>query len=57
VLVQSFAAHTGEGGPVPPTGESVESEYAYLMQFQEDKIEHLTKIWNAPYAMKQLGWM
>lgn len=48
--------HTGEGGPVPPTGQSVESDYAYVMEFQNGKIAHLTKIWNAPHAMKQLGW-
>jgi predicted ester cyclase len=48
--------HTGEGGPVPPTGKSVESDYAYLMEFRDGKIEHVTKIWNAPFAMNQLGW-
>jgi hypothetical protein len=26
------------------------------MQFQGDKIVHMTKIWNAGYALKQLGW-
>lgn len=49
--------HTGEGGPMPPTGKRVESDYAYLMEFREDKIEHVTKIWNAHHAMKQLGWV
>ncbi len=48
--------HTGEAGPVPPTGKSVESEYAYLMEFRDGTIAHLTKIWNAPHAMRQLGW-
>ncbi|NBC18318.1 MAG: nuclear transport factor 2 family protein [Bacteroidetes bacterium] len=48
--------HTGEGGPVPPTGRSVESEYAYRMDFRGGAIEHVTKIWNAPHAMRQLGW-
>lgn len=48
--------HTGEGGPVAPTGKRVESDYVYVMQFNRDKIEHLTKIWNAPVAMQQLGW-
>jgi predicted ester cyclase len=48
--------HTGEAGPVPPTGQSVESEYAYLMDFRGGTIDHVTKIWNAPHAMKQLGW-
>lgn len=50
-------AHTGEGGPVPPTGKSASTDYVYVMQFSGDKISHMTKIWNAPWALKQLGWM
>ncbi len=49
--------HTGEGGPVPPTGKSASTDYVYVMQFSGDKISHMTKIWNAPWALKQLGWM
>jgi hypothetical protein len=26
--------HTGEGGPVPPTGKEVEADYVYVMQFE-----------------------
>lgn len=48
--------HTGEGGPVPPTGERVESDYVYVMDFDGDRIRHLTKIWNAAFALEQLGW-
>lgn len=48
--------HTGEGGPVPPTGKRVESDYVYVMDFDGDRIRHMTKIWNAPHALKQLGW-
>lgn len=48
--------HTGEGGPVPPTGHAVETDYVYVMAFEGDRIRHLTKIWNAPFALKQLGW-
>lgn len=48
--------HTGEGGPVPPTGKRVESDYVYVMDFDGDRIRHITKIWNAPHALKQLGW-
>lgn len=48
--------HTGEGGPVPPTGQRVETDYVYVMDFDGDRIRHLTKIWNAPHALKQLGW-
>ena len=48
--------HTGDGGPVPPTGKTVESDYVYVMTFEGDKIRHVTKIWNADWALKQLGW-
>jgi predicted ester cyclase len=51
-----FATHTGEGGPVPPTGKSTSTDYVYVMDFEGDRIRHLTKIWNAGYALKQLGW-
>jgi predicted ester cyclase len=48
--------HTGEGGPVPPTGRKVEADYVYVMDFDGDKIRHMTKIWNDGISMKQLGW-
>jgi len=48
--------HTGQGGPVPPTGRHVSTDYVYVMQFEGDKITHLTKIWNAGLALKELGW-
>ena len=48
--------HTAEGGPVPPTGKSVEAEYVYVMQFEGDKIRHITKIWNDNESLAQLGW-
>jgi predicted ester cyclase len=48
--------HTGEGGPVPPTGKSVEADYVYVMQFDGDKIRQMTKIWNDAISLKQLGW-
>jgi ketosteroid isomerase-like protein len=47
---------TGEGGPVPPTGKAVVSDYAYVMQFDGDKIKHMTKIWNDVHALRGLGW-
>ena len=50
------ATHTGDGGPVPPTGKSTSSDYVYVMEFDEDKIRHMTKIWNAGWAMRDLGW-
>jgi len=48
--------HTGPGGPVAPTGKKVEADYVYVMQFDGDRISHMTKIWNDAVSMKQLGW-
>jgi predicted ester cyclase len=50
------ATHTGEGGPCPPTGKSTTTDYVYVMQFEGEKICHMTKIWHAGLAMKELGW-
>lgn len=50
------ATHTGEGGPCPPTGKSTTTDYVYVMQFTGEKISHMTKIWNAGWAMRELGW-
>jgi steroid delta-isomerase-like uncharacterized protein len=48
--------HTGPGGPVPPTGRSTSTDYVYVMQFDGERIVHMTKIWNAGAALKELGW-
>ena len=40
----------------PPTGKSTRSDYVYCMAFDGDKIRHMTKIWNAGWAMHELGW-
>lgn len=48
--------HTGEGGPVPATGRQMSTDYVYVMQFEDGKITHMTKIWNAGLALKELGW-
>ena len=48
--------HTGEGGPLPPTGKTTISDYAYALQFEGGKIAHLTKIWHSGIAVQQLGW-
>ena len=47
---------TGEGGPVPPTGNPVAADYVYVMEFDGDKIRHMTKVWNDGHSLKQLGW-
>jgi hypothetical protein len=51
-----FGSHTGQGGPCPPTGKSVATDYVYVMEFEGDKIRHMTKIWHSGLAVKQLGW-
>lgn len=48
--------HTGEGGPCPPTGKRVRTDYVYVMDFDGQKIRHMTKIWNSGAAIKELGW-
>ena len=48
--------HTGEGGPCPPTGKSTRTDYVYVMEFADGKICHMTKIWNAGWAIRELGW-
>jgi predicted ester cyclase len=48
--------HTGEGGPVPPTAKSAAADYVYVMDFDGDKIGHMTKVWNDGYTLRQLGW-
>lgn len=49
--------HTGEGGPVLPTGQKVEADYVYVMDFDGDRIRHLTKIWNDGTSLQQLRWV
>ena len=49
--------HSGQGGPCPPTGKSTSTDYVYVMEFEGNKIRHMTKIWNAGLAMKDLGWV
>ncbi len=48
--------HTGEGGPVPPTGKKTESDYVYVADMRDGKIARVTKIWNDGWAFGQLGW-
>ena len=48
--------HTADGGPVPPTGKHVEADYVYVMQFDGDRLRHVTKIWNDHLSLIQLGW-
>jgi predicted ester cyclase len=52
-----YGTHSGDGGPVPPTGKSAAADYVYDIAFDGDKIRHLTKIWNDGATMQQLGWV
>jgi len=47
---------TGPGGPGEPTGKSVAADYVYAMEFEGDRIRHMTKIWNDTISLQQLGW-
>ena len=50
--------HTAEGGPVPATNGETHSHYVYALTMDDnDKVCAMTKIWNAPWALKELGWM
>ena len=49
--------HTGPGGPCQPTGKSVKTDYVYVMDFDGERIRHMTNIWHAGLAMKELGWV
>ena len=57
--VCAYGVFTGThlaGGPCPPTGKTVSTDYVYVMQFKDGRIAHMTKIWNAGLALKALGW-
>ena len=50
-------SHVGEGGPVPPTGKETNTQYVYVVTMNdEDQVEKVCKVWNAPWALKELGW-
>ena len=48
---------TGPGGPGEPTGNTIAADYVYAMQFDGDRIQHMTKIWNDTISLQQLGWV
>ena len=48
--------HSGNGGPIASTGKSVATDYVYVMEFDGEKIRHMTKIWNDAQALRELGW-
>ncbi len=48
--------HTGEGGPVPPTGTAFEVDTVSVMAFDGDRLRHLTMVMNDLLVDEQLGW-
>jgi len=43
---------------VPPTHQETHSHYVYFLTMNaENKVERLVKVWNAPWAMRELGWV
>lgn len=49
--------HVADGGPVPATGQETHSHYVYAVSMNADgKVSGMKKIWNAPWALGELGW-
>ena len=49
--------HSGDAGPVPPTGKTCVADYVYALTMDANgKVASMVKIWNAPWSMKELGW-
>ena len=46
----------GPGGPGEPSGNTIAADYVYAMQFDGDRIRHMTKIWNDGVSLRLLGW-
>ena len=50
--------HTKDGGPVPPTNKEAHATYVYCLTMNaDDKVEKMVKVWNAPWTLRELGWM
>ena len=50
--------HLGEGGPIPPTNKTANTQYVYALKMNDDgKVMSMTKIWNSTWALSELGWM
>jgi hypothetical protein len=57
-LATFHATHSGDGGPVPATNKHTDTDYVYALTLNaEGKVEKMRKVWNAPWALKELGWM
>jgi hypothetical protein len=42
---------TGPGAADPTTSNSLVADYVYAMEFDGDRIRHMTKIWNDSYTL------
>lgn len=55
-VVTAFAVvHGTQSGPGPvdpPTGKSIAGDYVYAMEFDGDRIRHMTKIWNDVHSLQ-----
>ena len=49
--------HSHQGGPVPPTGGSFVADYVYSIESRWGLINHVTKVWNADWTLKELDWI
>ncbi len=50
--------HTGDGGPIAPTNKTTNTHYVYVLKMNDaGKVVSMTKIWNASWALRELGWM
>ena len=50
--------HSGDGGPVPPINKQTNTHYVYVLTLDEnDLISGMVKVWNAPWALGELGWV
>jgi hypothetical protein len=50
--------HTKDGGPVPPTNNEAHADYVYIFKMNADGlVESMTKVWNAPWTLNELGWV
>lgn len=51
------ASHVGDGGPVPPTQKETNTDYVYSLTMDDQgKVAKMRKVWNAGWALKELGW-
>ena len=59
IFVATFhATHTGDGGPVPPTNKHTDTDYVYALTMNaQGKVAAMRKVWNASWALKEIGWM